>query len=85
MDYNISQVEQNPSGIGCPFNMERNDFVTLQLFTNLLPDSLNLAGAVSATNNKIVSKGANLLGIQHDYIVSLFIRSRLHRQPRYVY
>jgi len=57
----------------------------LQFRTNFLPDSFNLAGAVPATNNKIVRKGANLPGIQHNNIVSLFIRSRLHRLPRYFY
>jgi hypothetical protein len=52
---------------------------------NLLPDSFNLADAISTANDKIVGKGANLPGIKHNNIVSLFIRSRLHRPPRYFY
>ena len=85
MDYHIPQVEENPSRVGSSFNMERNDVIVLELFSNLLPDGFNLTSAIPTTNNKIVGKGADLFGIQHDYIVSLFIRSRLHRQPRYIY
>ena len=65
--------------------MGRGYTVTLQLSVNLLPDSFNLADAISIADDKIVGKGANLSGIQHNNIVSLFIRSRLHRLPRYFY
>ena len=52
---------------------------------NVLLNSFNLADAISTANNKIISKGTNLSGIQHDNIVSLFVRRSLHRPPRYFY
>jgi hypothetical protein len=85
VDYNFSQVEENPSRISNPFNVRRDNAVTLQLFTNFLPDSFNLAGALSTANNKIIGEGANLPRIQHDNIISLFIRSSLNCLPRYFY
>jgi hypothetical protein len=85
VDYNIAQIKQYPAGISAAFDMKRNYVVTLQLIPNLLPDGFDLPWIIPAADNKIVSKRANLLGIQKNYVISLFIRSRLNRQPRYIY
>ena len=85
MNYHVAQIEQYPAGISTALDMKRNYVVMLQLIPNLLPDGFDLPWIVPAADNKIVSKGTNLLGIQEDYVISLFIGSRLNRQPRNIY
>jgi hypothetical protein len=57
----------------------------LQSFADFLADGLKLAVAICAADNKIVSEGANLSGIQDNNIIGQFIRSRFEYLPGYFY
>ncbi len=73
MDNDSPQIEEKPSRISSTLNMIRNGALMFQCFTNLLPDSFNLAGAVPTAYNEIIGKGANLSYVQHNDIISLFV------------
>lgn len=78
MDNNAAKVEQNPSGSGSALAVVGQDSILFECFSDFFPDGLNLAGAVGVADNKIISKGADFLGIQHHHVVSLLVCSRFH-------
>ena len=52
--------------------MESNSFLFKRLL-NILPDGFNLPVAIPIANNKVISEGTNLPGIQHNNIIGLFV------------
>jgi hypothetical protein len=51
----------------------RQDALLFEGFFNLVADGVNLPAAFARADNKIVRKAANLVHIQQDDIVGLFI------------
>ncbi len=63
MNDDRAKISQDPARIGSPFTMVRNNPLGFQRFIDFSPDSLDLALAVSTTNDKIISKRTQCPGI----------------------
>ena len=79
MDDDIAEVEQQPAGIGRPLDMPGQDALLLQRVQHLIVDGLELPLAVAAAYHEVISKAANLAGIEQRDVRRLLAARRLYR------
>ena len=78
MHYDVAEVEEHPPRVGCSFAAVAPDAGLAQGLFDRVADSLELALAVGAAENKIVGDIRHSPDIQHQDISSLLVECSLH-------
>lgn len=60
MDNHLTEIEEHPARVNAPLTAIRGNPLPAQCLVNFIANSLNLAFAIAATENKVIGKSAHL-------------------------
>ena len=84
MDYDIAAIQEHPPRVHIPLLTKVQVGFPAQSFVDSFEDGLNLAGALAATDDKVVGEAAQPPDVQHDDVCGLLVGGCFYRLASYL-
>jgi hypothetical protein len=78
----IAVIQQQPSGVGAPLAVVRQNALFFQSLLDFFADGIYLPGAFAGADNKIVREATYITDIQQDDVARLLIAGDFYRFTR---